>query len=163
MPEKSGSPAVQSVLNERQEQRKRSTGSDLDNALKDTFPASDPISATHTAVPSGRVAAETSEGAVARGHVDRFEDSYPMRRTTSKPASEPDTRIDAGTARRNVRALYKAVRRIGTYDHESMSRPAVAAPGCSSVVGDIKQKIRQRPLLSVIAAAAIGFVLSSTR
>lgn len=53
MPDISNSPAVQSLRSEQNEQRLDNTRTDLDTGLEDTFPASDPVSATHTAIPTG--------------------------------------------------------------------------------------------------------------
>jgi hypothetical protein len=52
MPEQNQSPAVQSLLKEQKQQRSR-PANELDKALEDTFPASDPASVTHTAVVGG--------------------------------------------------------------------------------------------------------------
>ena len=114
---------------------------------------------------SGRITAEMPEDNTAGTHVDRFEDSYPIKWKTSKSVCEPDTRSsDAGATRRDVRPVYKAVRRMGRSNHEAISPPTDAvARQNSGVVGEIKRKIRQKPLLSIITAATIGFVLSSTR
>ena len=49
------SPAVQSMKLEQARQRKISDKGDLEKGLKDTFPASDPVSMTITSIPSGQV------------------------------------------------------------------------------------------------------------
>ena len=54
MAEGSKSPAVQALEIEQAKQRNQNTKGDLDKALEDTFPASDPVSQTFTAIPSGR-------------------------------------------------------------------------------------------------------------
>jgi hypothetical protein len=52
----SKSPAVESMRREQAEQRRGRGGqNDLDKALEDTFPASDPVSHTITSIPTGRV------------------------------------------------------------------------------------------------------------
>lgn len=50
MPTSKQSPAVQSMRKEQREQKTRARRSELDTGLEDTFPASDPVSATHSAV-----------------------------------------------------------------------------------------------------------------
>jgi hypothetical protein len=55
------SPAVESLRKERAAQAGRDVKADLDNALKDSFPASDPISMTSTSIPVGRTDAESAE------------------------------------------------------------------------------------------------------
>lgn len=52
------SPAVESLRQE-QQQRKRRSKTELDEGLEQTFPASDPVAATITSVPTGR--ADTEE------------------------------------------------------------------------------------------------------
>ena len=52
------SPAVVSMEREQAAQRKQAEKGDLDTALKDTFPASDPVSMTTTGVPTGRTDAD---------------------------------------------------------------------------------------------------------
>jgi hypothetical protein len=52
------SPAVESVKQERAEQRKKTAKGSLDKGLEDSFPASDPISTISTGIPSGRADAE---------------------------------------------------------------------------------------------------------
>ncbi len=47
----SKSPAVQSMLNEQAKQRESAREGHLDKGLEDTFPASDPVSATTTSIP----------------------------------------------------------------------------------------------------------------
>ncbi|TDK31373.1 hypothetical protein E2F50_20800 [Rhizobium deserti] len=47
------SPAVESMKLEQARQRKKADKGDLDKGLKDTFPASDPVSMTITSIPSG--------------------------------------------------------------------------------------------------------------
>ncbi|MFP5075673.1 hypothetical protein ACLE20_00025 [Rhizobium sp. YIM 134829] len=50
------SPAVQSIRREKERQAVNGAAGDLDDALKDTFPASDPISASGTTMPSRHTA-----------------------------------------------------------------------------------------------------------
>ena len=55
------SPAVESMRREQAEQRSKSAQGQLDRGLEDSFPASDPVSTTSTAVPSGRTDADAAE------------------------------------------------------------------------------------------------------
>ncbi|NTF46567.1 hypothetical protein A6U86_32955 [Rhizobium sp. AC27/96] len=48
------SPAAESMKQEKAEQRKKAAKGHLDKGLEDTFPASDPVSATSPGIPSGR-------------------------------------------------------------------------------------------------------------
>lgn len=69
------SPAVQAYEAEKERQRQEEARGDLDRALEDTFPASDPVSHTITSVPAGRtdkqeaerVSANASNNATAEG------------------------------------------------------------------------------------------------
>ena len=68
MPDRSQSPAVQSLRREQNKQRLESTPTDLDKGLEDTFPASDPVSATHTAISAVPVLTEGArDGSGQRG------------------------------------------------------------------------------------------------
>lgn len=51
---KAPSDAVRSLKNEKASQRKAGVESELDEGLEDTFPASDPVSSTSTAIPTGQ-------------------------------------------------------------------------------------------------------------
>jgi hypothetical protein len=55
------SPAVASLRKERSAQLGRDARTDLDRALEDSFPASDPISMGSTSIPSGRTDADRAE------------------------------------------------------------------------------------------------------
>jgi hypothetical protein len=55
------SPAVKSLQKERAAQLGRDAKTDLDSALDDSFPASDPISMSSTSIPSGRTDADRAE------------------------------------------------------------------------------------------------------
>ena len=61
MPDPKDSPAVKSMQKEQAEQRRRARQGGLDQGLEDTFPASDPVSATTTGVPTGRTDAKVAE------------------------------------------------------------------------------------------------------
>ena len=55
------SPAVASLQKERAEQAGRDAKTDLDSALDDSFPASDPVSMTATSISSGRTDSDSAE------------------------------------------------------------------------------------------------------
>lgn len=59
--EPNDSPAVASLKKERAEQAGGHAKGDLDRALDDSFPASDPISMTSTSISSGRADTESAE------------------------------------------------------------------------------------------------------
>jgi ElaB/YqjD/DUF883 family membrane-anchored ribosome-binding protein len=101
MPEQNQSPAVQSLRKEQKQQRSR-PANELDKALEDTFPASDPASLTHTAVAGGTGLEEDRSG--------------PQEQSSNKFAAFA-----------------------------------------------VERRIRERPIASLLAAAAIGFVFGVTR
>lgn len=53
MPDFDESPAVRSLREEQARQQTPVGDSNLNKGLEDTFPASDPVSATHSAIPTG--------------------------------------------------------------------------------------------------------------
>ncbi len=55
------SPAVQAYEQEKARQREQGKKADLDQALEDTFPASDAVSHTITSVPAGRTDTNEAE------------------------------------------------------------------------------------------------------
>lgn len=101
MPEQNESPAVQSLRKEQKQQRNRPS-TELDKALEDTFPASDPASATHTAILGGIASGEDPS------------------------SSQRESNINSGAF-------------------------------------DIERRIRDRPIASILAAVAVGFVFGITR
>lgn len=64
------SPAVISMEREQAERRDREEKGDLDTALEDTFPASDPVSMTFTGIPAGRT--DTDRAAHVRANADAY-------------------------------------------------------------------------------------------
>ena len=77
MADKDVSPAVQSMKKEQTEQKKKE-GGDLNQSLKQTFPASDPMSVTHSSIPSGRIDQDEAEK-VARVNDDSEYRGKPLR------------------------------------------------------------------------------------
>lgn len=61
MPDSKLSPAVVSLRNEQTQQTPDPGNADLDTGLADTFPASDPVSATHTSTPAVTLASEVHQ------------------------------------------------------------------------------------------------------
>lgn len=103
------SPAVQSLRQEKAEQRRSGDKSDLEEGLEETFPASDPVSAssTTTATPSSEASASRSmDGNGAPGTTDqspRWEGPESTRPRGYLPAKDdPDmTRDAAGETNRD--------------------------------------------------------------
>lgn len=65
------SPAVRSLQNEQSDQERRGTEGDLDKALKDTFPASDPVAMSSTTGPSDHVGGSGSSRSARAPRTER--------------------------------------------------------------------------------------------
>lgn len=76
-PDPKSSPAVQAYELENARQRDEEAKGDLDQALEDTFPASDPVSHTITSVPAGRAEVEEAERVKASSHESHSNVSVP--------------------------------------------------------------------------------------
>ncbi len=162
MPKRNDSPAVQSLSNEREEQQKQATKNELEKGLEDTFPASDPVSATHTAVLPKHAPSEAVEKGRARHHVDAFEDRLPI--TSDRQATTGDGVSNKGAAKTEVRALYRAARQASRTDPATTARdPSVSLPDGAGLLSEVKHRIRERPLATIVAAAVIGFACAMTR
>jgi hypothetical protein len=77
------SPAVESMKLEQARQQRKAGKGDLDKGLKDTFPASDPVSMTITSIPSGRAGTEDAGRGVASAGL-----------SASQPVEEVTTMLD---------------------------------------------------------------------
>src|SRR4051812_28479147 len=103
MPDPKESPAVRSMEIEQESQRERASKGDLDTGLEDTFPASDPVSITSTAVPFGRV--DGDEADRVRQQSGEEED-YPLVDQALRSTGEGRHSSDGiGAGRDGVRAL----------------------------------------------------------
>lgn len=155
------SPAVQSMRKEQAEQRKRGRRGDLNQAIEDTFPASDPVSATHTSIPAGRSDIEAAERVKREPDPTRLDEEFPLvdraLRATGETAGSSE-RPDGG--RKDMRTLQKDAGRIA----ESASGTArLAKTEARSLVHEIEDRIRRQPLTSVAIVAGIAFVFGATR
>jgi hypothetical protein len=99
MPDPKDSPAVQSIMDEQASQRAGFQKGALYTRLEDTFPASDPVSATHTTAPTGRTDADEAE----RVRNEGLEEGYPL-------VMKPFVR----SAQKLMTAAYLEARKIAT-------------------------------------------------
>src|ERR1700750_124058 len=76
MPDPKNSPAAQSMEIEQAEQREAAAKDGLETGLEDSFPASDPVSATHSAVTTGRT--DPDEADRVRQHSTQAEEDFPL-------------------------------------------------------------------------------------
>ncbi|UIK00516.1 hypothetical protein LZK82_10375 [Rhizobium leguminosarum] len=156
------SPAVQSMRKEQAEQRKQTRKGELDKAIEDTFPASDPVSATHTSIPAGRSDVEAAERVKREPDPTKLEDEFQLvdqaLRSTGEAARSSD--ID----REKMRALQKEAGRMAESASNLASgtaRPAKAE--ARTFVHDLEDRIRRQPLTAVAIVAGIAFVFGATR
>ncbi|PZM14899.1 hypothetical protein [Rhizobium tubonense] len=158
MPDPKESPAVQSILKEQASQRAAPRLEALDQGLEDTFPASDPVSATQTAVPAGR----TDPTEADRIRRDGLEESFPLVDEALRPAGSNHNNGDID--REEIRALDKEVERLTESEGEIASGAVrVAKAEAKSYWSDVEEKIRKRPLVTVGIVAGLAYVWGATR
>ena len=156
------SPAVQSMRKEQAEQRKQTQKGELDKAIEDTFPASDPVSATHTSIPAGRSDVEAAERVKREPDPTKLEDEFQLvdqaLRSTGEAARSSD--ID----REKMRALQKEAGRMAESASDLASGTArLAKAEARTFVHDLEDRIRRQPLTAVAIVAGIAFVFGATR
>lgn len=139
------SPAVISLLNEQAEQTaKRKTR--LDKGLEDTFPASDPVSVTHTATATGSIAVE------AEPHESEPLGLHP---SNDPSASTDDHAAELYAIRRDLENLRDRLR--ATISGSSGTSRATAG----AIERRFEQIISERPLVAVGLATALSFILGA--
>ncbi|NEI73218.1 hypothetical protein GR212_27055 [Rhizobium lusitanum] len=162
MPKQKNSRAVQSFLNEREEQREQAPESELDKGLRDTFPASDPVSATHTTASSMSISSEEAKKGEAHHHVDTFEDKLPI--ATPGEVLKNVKLLNKNAAKNGTPALYGAATQILRSDPAATSRGGTSSLSDEGgLLSEIKQRIRERPIAIMVTAIAIGFAWGMTR
>jgi ElaB/YqjD/DUF883 family membrane-anchored ribosome-binding protein len=139
------SPAVISLLNEQAEQTaKRKTR--LDKGLEDTFPASDPVSVTHTATATG------STAAAAEPHESELLGLHP---SNDPSASTDDHAAELDAIRRDLENLRDRFR--ATISSSSGTARAKA----DAIERRVERIISERPLMAVGLATALSFILGA--
>ncbi|MGX5722326.1 hypothetical protein [Shinella zoogloeoides] len=139
------SPAVISLLNEQAEQTAKCK-TRLDKGLEDTFPASDPVSVTHTATATG------STAAVAEPHESERLGLHP---SNDPSASTDDHAAELHAIRRDLENLRDRFRAT-TFDVSGTARAKASA-----IESRVEQIIRERPLMTVGLATALSFILGA--
>ncbi|MBB4290774.1 ElaB/YqjD/DUF883 family membrane-anchored ribosome-binding protein [Rhizobium leguminosarum] len=159
------SPAVQSMRKEQAEQRKQGRRSDLTQAIEDTFPASDPVSATHTSIPAGRSDVEAAERVKREPDPTKLDEEFPFVDRALRSTGETTGSSEGFDGdRKDMRALQKDAGRIAESASELASGTArLAKAEARSFVHEIEDRIRRQPLTSVAIVAGIAFVLGATR
>ncbi|MCV9943190.1 hypothetical protein [Rhizobium sp. BT-175] len=159
------SPAVQSMRNEQAEQRKQPRKGELDKAIEDTFPASDPVSATHTSIPAGRSDVEAAERVKREPDPSRLDEEFPLVDQALRSSGEtarPSEGYDVD--REEMRALQKEAGRMVESASELASGTArLAKAEARTFVHDLEDRIRRQPLTAAAIVAGIAFVFGATR
>lgn len=137
------SPAVLSLLNEQAEQSaKRKTR--LDKGLEDTFPASDPVSVTHSATATGSIVGE------AEPHESERLGLHP---SNEPSASRDDHAAELYAIRRdleNIRDRFRASDASGT-----------AHAKVSVIERRVEQMISEQPLATIAFVTVLSFILGA--
>lgn len=158
------SPAVQSLRKEQAEQRKQSRKGELDKAIEDTFPASDPVSATHTSIPAGRSDVEAAERVKREPDPTKLDEAFPLadqiRRSTGRTARSSEG-LDVD--RKKMRALQTEAGMAESASELASGTARLAKAEAGSFVHELEDRIRRQPLTSIAIVAGIAFVFGATR
>lgn len=151
------SPAVESPKEERARQAPTSNPEELDKALEATFPASDPVSVSHTSVSSGRANTDAAEK-VAKGLDAGSEVSAPL----------VDQALDATGEGRHARgegaAYRREAERLGqTVSDFATGSTEVAKSRVMGVARQVEDYAKAKPLKAAAVVASIAFLFGLTR
>ena len=159
MPDTDKSPAVQSLQREQASQRERGLKGALETGLEDSFPASDPVSVTHSSVSGGRADVDEAERVLLE-HGD--EDAVDAARKSTGEDRDAFARSDPRN--RNMRALRRDAAHIAETASEVVSgAKALAKAEVRGAMGGIKERIREQPIAAMAVAAALAFIFGATR
>ncbi len=148
----SKSPAFEALGQEKARQSEKPQ-SELDVALEDTFPASDPVSATTTSTPTGTVPSSSS-GADKRSDAPLVDQALASMRELEETDEVPIL-----SAQEELAALKVEVARLRVSASEIGSATVrVAKAQTSEVIEGIEKRIRAEPFPAVGIAALIGFI-----
>ncbi|EJB03125.1 hypothetical protein Rleg9DRAFT_1950 [Rhizobium leguminosarum bv. trifolii WSM597] len=158
------SPAVQSLRKEQAEQQRRARKGELDRGIEGTFPASDPVSATHTSIPAGRSDIEAAERVKREPDPTRLDAAYPLVDQALRSTGETGGFSEASDVDRERRTLQREAGRVAETASEVASGTArLAKAEARSFVQDVEDRIRRQPLTAVAIIAGIAFVFGATR
>jgi ElaB/YqjD/DUF883 family membrane-anchored ribosome-binding protein len=150
------------MLQEQALQRESASKGELETGLEDTFPASDPVSITHTAVPAGR--ADIDEADRVRLQPDPAEE-FPLVEEALRSTGDGRRSLEGGDVGRDgLHALRRDADRIaGTAAEMASGATSLARSEVRGFVRDVESKIRERPIAAVAIVAALAFVFGATR
>jgi ElaB/YqjD/DUF883 family membrane-anchored ribosome-binding protein len=148
------SPAVIALEQEQASQSRRSDETELDKGLKDTFPASDPVSTTHTSIPTNVAGAPT----IGDGESPRVAEALAATTSADEGAGS------SGEASEEVRAMRREVARIRESASEiGYASARVARIEASVVLDDVRERVRKKPFAAIGIAALVGYIWGLTR
>ncbi|MBB3458754.1 hypothetical protein FHT86_007080 [Rhizobium sp. BK313] len=158
------SPAVQSMKNEQHSQRESARKGDLDKGLEDTFPASDPVSMTGTAIPAGRIDLEESERVKREPDVAALDKEFPLGDAALAETREHNDEGGQEVTREELHPLKVETGRLSASAAETTEGTVrVTKPEVRTWFRDVEDRIRARPLAAVGIAAALAYVWGATR
>lgn len=133
--------------------------------LEDTFPASDPVSATNTSIPAGRT--DTDEAARIAGDQPMAtddDDQYPLVDDALAATGERTNGLDSAAPREGLRSLRRDAGRVaGSVGEIAEGGVHLAKAEVRGIWSDVEAKIRERPLTAVGMVAAIAYLWGATR
>ncbi|MBB5665060.1 hypothetical protein [Rhizobium leguminosarum] len=159
------SPAVQSLRKEQAEQQRRARKGELDRGIEGTFPASDPVSATHTSIPAGRSDIEAAERVKREPDPTRLDEAYPLVDQALRSTGETGGFSEGSDFDRGGRRMLQreAGRVAETASEVASGTTRLAEAEVRSFVQDVEDRIRQQPLTAVAIVAGIAFIFGATR
>ncbi|WP_312407709.1 hypothetical protein [Rhizobium sp.] len=161
MSEPSNSLAVQSMREEQDRQRAAGGADTLDKGLEATFPASDPVSATITSIPTGL--AESGVAVRSNAAMELADDGdYPLidKALESRSVVEPEVLYDS----EEVRALRRDVDRLKENVLEVAEGGVdLLRAEARTAVRRVEKRIRDRPFAAIAIAGVLGYVWGMTR
>lgn len=153
----SKSPAVEALEQELARQS-RDVGSELEDGLRATFPASNPVSATTSSIPTGIAPSPSQE--IGFGSDAPLVDK-------ALAATRESERLEGtlfASSHEELESLKAEVARLRESAGEIGSATVrVAKAQASDLLMDLEERIRSKPLPAVGIAAVIGFVWGMTR
>lgn len=158
----SDSPAVKAFEQEQAAQRQHRRDAALDEGLKDTFPASDPVSATITSTPTGTIAPSSTnsgEGAESLSATDapRVDQALRAVRERDDPLGSVAPRVEMRALQAEVAQLREVAADIGA----ASLRVAIRQSG--DAAESVRERIREKPIAAIGIAALVGFVWGAWR
>ncbi|WP_105382786.1 hypothetical protein [Neorhizobium alkalisoli] len=167
------SPAVESMKKEQAKQRELGQKGELEKALEDTFPASDPVSAiTSTAAGGAPVISQAMDkkqkrdasAEASRTSKDLLLAEAPLVDEALEAIETREAGNSSVWAHEELRAMRTEVARMQeTLLEVTSASGRLAKAGVSSLRQNVEARVRDRPFSSVGLAALLGYLWGITR